>query len=229
MEARIEDAAGDPPAWIRDADRAMPAISISGTNGKTTTTRLIAHILREAGKRVGSTTSDGIVVGETMVEQGDWTGPGGARDILRRNDIDVAVLETARGGILLRGMGYESNDAAVITNVSSDHMDLQGIHTLPEVAEVKSVVARITKPDGWVTLNADDPHVAGIARKVRANVAYFSLDGLDATRSDRVVRHLKGGGKAYLVRDGRIGEAEGDRWRPIANGPRQIEAVPKRR
>lgn len=217
LEAGIEEAAGDPPAWIRDSERTMPAISISGTNGKTTTTRLIGHILREAGKRVGSTTSDGIVVGETIVEQGDWTGPGGARDILRRKDIDVAVLETARGGILLRGMGYESNDASVITNVSSDHMDLQGIHTLPEVAEVKSVVARITKPDGWVTLNADDPHVAGIARKVRANVAYFSLDGLDAARSERVARHLKGGGKAYLVRDGRIGEAEGDRWRPIAS------------
>ena len=217
LEARIEDAAGDGPTWIRDADRRMPAISISGTNGKTTTTRLIAHILREAGKRVGATTSDGIVVGEEMVEPGDWTGPGGARDILRRDDLDVAVLETARGGILLRGMGYESNDASVITNVSSDHMDLQGIHTLPEVAEVKSVVARITKPEGWVVLNADDPHVAGLARKVRASVAFFSLDGLDVSRSERVARHLKGGGRAYLVRDGKIGEAEGDRWRPIAS------------
>jgi cyanophycin synthetase len=217
LEARIGEATGDGPPWIRDADRRMPAISISGTNGKTTTTRLIGHILREAGKRVGSTTSDGIVVGESIVEPGDWTGPGGARDILRRSDVDIAVLETARGGILLRGLGYESNDASVITNVSSDHMDLQGIHTLPEVAEVKSVVARITKPDGWVVLNADDPHVAGVARKVQANVAWFSLDGLDATRSARVTRHVRGGGRAYLVRDAKIGEAEGDRWRPIAN------------
>jgi cyanophycin synthetase len=96
-------------------------------------------------------------------------------------------------------------------------MDLQGIHTLPEVAEVKAVVARITKPEGWVILNADDPHVAGIARKVRANVAWFSLDGLSTTRSERVARHVRGGGKAYLVRDGKIGEAEGDRWRPIAD------------
>jgi cyanophycin synthetase len=213
VDARVGEAEGSLPGLIRDADRKLPIISISGTNGKTTTTRLIAHILREGGKRVGATTSDGIVVGTTMVEPGDWTGFGGGQTILKRDDIDVAVLETARGGILLRGMGYESNEASVITNVSSDHMDLQGIHTLPELAEVKSVVARITKPDGWVTLNADDKYVAAIAPKVRAHVAYFTLEG---DRSARVRRHLRGGGRAYLVRDGWIGEAEGDAWRPIA-------------
>jgi cyanophycin synthetase len=211
--ARVAAAEGSPPGLIRDADRQLPIISISGTNGKTTTTRLIAHILRVAGKRVGATTSDGIVVGTTMVEPGDWTGFGGGHAILGRDDIDVAVLETARGGILLRGMGYESNEASVITNVSSDHMDLQGIHTLPELAEVKSVVARITRPDGWVTLNADDRNVAAIAAKVRAHVAFFTLEGDGSTR---VRRHLRGGGRAYLVRDGWIGEAEGDAWRPIA-------------
>jgi cyanophycin synthetase len=211
--ARVRDAEGSPPGLIRDADRRLPIISISGTNGKTTTTRLIAHILREGGKRVGATTSDGIVVGTTMVEPGDWTGFGGGQTILERDDIDIAVLETARGGILLRGMGYESNEASVITNVSSDHMDLQGIHTLPELAEVKSVVARITKPDGWVTLNADDKHVAAIASKVRGHVAFFTLEG---DRSTRVRRHLRGGGRAYLVRDRWIGEAEGGAWRPIA-------------
>ena len=103
-----------------------------------------------------------------MVDPGDWTGPGGAQMILARSDIDVAVLETARGGIVLRGMGYESNDASVLTNVSSDHLDLQGIHTLPELAEVKATVCRITKPDGWVVLNGDDPLVAAVARTVRA-------------------------------------------------------------
>ena len=213
VEARVGEAEGSPPGLIRDADRRLPIISISGTNGKTTTTRLIAHILREGGKRVGATTSDGIVVGTAMVEPGDWTGFGGGQSILERNDIDVAVLETARGGILLRGMGYESNEASVITNVSSDHMDLQGIHTLPELAEVKSVVARITKPDGWVTLNADDKYVAAIAARVRGHVAFFTLQG---DHSARVRRHLRGGGRAYLVRDGWIGEAEGDAWRPIA-------------
>ena len=115
-----------------------------------------------------------------MVEPGDWTGPGGAHQILGRRDIDVAVLETARGGIVLRGVGYESNDASVLTNVSSDHLDLQGIHTLPELAEVKSTVCRITRPDGWVVLNADDPLVAAVARRVRARVAFFSLGGDDS-------------------------------------------------
>jgi cyanophycin synthetase len=213
VSARVGEATGAGPGWIRDADRHMPAVSISGTNGKTTTTRLIAHILREAGRRVGATTSDGIVLGDQLVEKGDWTGPGGAQTILRRGDLDVAVLETARGGILLRGMGYESNEASVITNVSSDHMDLQGIHTLPELAEVKATVARITKPDGWVTLNADDRHVAGLARSMRANVAFFSLAG---DRSRVVRRHLRRGGRAYLVRDGWLGEAEGTTWRRFA-------------
>ncbi len=210
--ARARDADGSPPAFIRDADRRLPIISISGTNGKTTTTRLVAHILREAGKRVGATTSDGIVVGTTMVEPGDWTGFGGGHAILGRDDIDIAVLETARGGILLRGIGYESNDASVVTNVSSDHMDLQGIHTLPELTEVKSVVARMTKPEGWVVLNADDRHVAGIARTVRANVAFFTLQG---DGSARVRRHVRRGGRAYLVRDAVMGELEGSTWRPL--------------
>ena len=211
--ARIGEATGPGPSWIRDADRRLPIVSISGTNGKTTTTRLTAHILREGGKRVGATTSDGIVVGNSIVEPGDWTGPGGAHAILHRDDLDAAILETARGGILLRGVGYESNEASVITNVSSDHMDLQGIHTLPELVEVKSVIAKLTKPAGWVILNADDWHVAGIARAVRGQVAFFSVAG---DRSPRVRRHLAGGGRAYLVREGRLGEADGDRWRPIA-------------
>ena len=213
LVARVAAAEGPGPTWIRDGDRRYPVVSITGTNGKTTTTRLIAHILRESGKRIGATTSDGIVVNGVLVEPGDWTGPGGAGAILGRDDLDIAVLETARGGILLRGVGYESNEASVITNVSSDHMDLQGIHTLPELAEVKGVIARMTKPSGWVTLNADDGHVAGIARTVRAHVAFFSLEG---DRSARVRRHLRGGGRAYLVRDGWLGEAEGHRWRRLA-------------
>jgi len=212
-EARIEAADTTPPPWIRDADRRIPVISISGTNGKTTTTRLVSHILRAAGRHVGTTTSDGILVDEVLVEAGDWTGPGGAQDILRRSDIDVAVLETARGGIVLRGVGYESNEASILTNVTSDHLDLQGIHTLPELAEVKATINRMTRPNGWVILNADDRHVAAVGRRVRARVAYFSMAG-DA--SPQIRRHLKRGGRAYLVRDGRLGEAEGSRWRPIA-------------
>ncbi len=114
---------------------------------------------------------------------GDWTGPGGAHQILARRDIDVAVLETARGGIVLRGVGYESNEASVLTNVSSDHLDLQGIHTLPELAEVKSTICRITRPDGWVVLNADDPLVAAVARRVRGAGRAVHAPGGDASGS----------------------------------------------
>ncbi len=205
---RIAAARTSPPAWIRDADRRMPAISISGTNGKSTVTRLISHILVLAGQRVGTTTSDGVLVGERMVEPGDWTGPSGAQQVLGRSDLDVAVLETARGGIVLRGMGYESNDASVLTNVTSDHLDLQGIHTLPELAEVKATVCRITKPDGWVVLNGDDRLVAAVARRVRANVAYFSLTS-DGTGRGLVGRHVARGGRAYVVRDGWLTEVNG--------------------
>ena len=193
-------------------------MSISGTNGKSTVTRLITHVLLLAGRRVGTTTSDGVLVDERMVDPGDWTGPGGAHQILARRDLDVAVLETARGGIVLRGVGYESNEASVLTNVSSDHLDLQGIHTLPELAEVKSTICRITVPDGWVVLNADDPLVAAVARRVKAQVALFTLEG---DGSAVVARHRERGGRAYLVRDGidRRGERR-DRDDPIVDvGP----------
>ncbi|MCI0344193.1 MAG: hypothetical protein L0221_01955, partial [Chloroflexi bacterium] len=187
---RIAAAGTTPPSWIRDGERRVPVVSISGTNGKSTTTRLITRILVRAGKHVGTTTSDGILVDERLVDPGDWTGPGGAAAILGRSDIEIAVLETARGGIVLRGVGYESNEASILTNVTSDHLDLQGIHTLPELAEVKSTICLMTKPGGWVVLNADDEFVAGIARRVRGTVAFFSLEG---DRSPRIRRHLSRG------------------------------------
>lgn len=207
-ESRIRDARTTPPAWIRDADRRIPVVSITGTNGKSTVTRLTTHILKVAGKRVGTTTSDGVLVDERLVEPGDWTGPGGAWQILGRSDVDVAVLETARGGLVLRGMGYESNDASVITNVSSDHLDLQGIHTLPELAEVKSTVARATRADGWAVLNADDALVAAVAQRVRARVAMFSL-GDAPTGLARLRRAVADGGRGYLLRDGWLVELDG--------------------
>jgi cyanophycin synthetase len=217
--ARIESATTAPPGWIRDDQRRLPTVSITGTNGKSTVTRLITHILLLAGKHVGTTTSDGILVDERLVEAGDWTGPGGAAAILRRTDVGVAVLETARGGLVLRGMGYESNEASVFTNVSSDHLDLQGIHTLPELAEVKATVCRVTKPDGWTILNADDPLVAAVARRVRAKVALFSLD---PDRSPAMRRHRAAGGRGYALRGGRLVEWDGAEEReilPVADLP----------
>ena len=209
---RISGALDQGPTMVRDADRRVPVISISGTNGKTTVTRMIAHVLGGAGRRVGATTSDGIVVDGRMLEPGDWTGPGGAAAVLGRSDVDVAVLETARGGILLKGVGYESNEASVLTNVSSDHLDLQGIHTLPELAAVKATICRITKPGGWVILNAEDRHVAALASLVRARVAFFST----ATEPSPVLQdHVAAGGRAYVVRRGTLVELEAGEARAI--------------
>ena len=204
---RVAGASAVPPAWIRDETRHMPVVSITGTNGKSTVTRLITHILLRAGHRVGTTTSDGILVDERLVEAGDWTGPGGAAAVLRRDDVDMAVLETARGGLVLRGMGYESNEASVFTNVSSDHLDLGGIHTLPELAELKGTVCRVTKAHGWVILNADDPLVAAMARRVRARVSYFSMD---PDGSPLLARHRRAGGRAHVLRRGVLVEWDGD-------------------
>jgi cyanophycin synthetase len=199
------------PAWIRDADRTIPIVSVTGTNGKSTTTRLISHIAVAAGRRTGTTTSDGVLVGGRLIESGDWTGPRGAAKVLHRDDLDLAVLETARGGILLQGVGYESNEVSVVTNVSADHLDLQGIHTLPELAEVKAVIARITRPEGWTILNAEDRLVAGMARRVRARVCLFATDpGLASVR-----RHLARGGRTEVIEDGWLVEREGAVRRPI--------------
>jgi len=210
---RIKGSRTTPPAWIRDADRRLPVVSITGTNGKSTVTRLVTHILVCAGRRVGTTTSDGVLVNERMVDAGDWTGPAGAWQILGRSDLDLAVLETARGGLVLRGMGYETNEVGVVTNVSSDHLDLQGIHTLPELAEVKSTVVRVTKPDGWAVLNGDDPLVAAMARRVRARVALFTIGNGETGAVRRVVDG--GDGRGYVVRDGWLVELEGDETRQI--------------
>ena len=202
---------GRGPEWVTDAERRIPIISVSGTNGKSTTTRMLAHIATLAGRRVGMTTTDGVIIDGRMVEEGDFTGPAGAHAVLERADLDLGVMESARGGILLRGIGYESNDASVLTNISADHLDLQGIHTLPELAEVKSVICRITKPSGTVVLNADDPLVAGVARRVSANVAYFSLK----PKSARVRTHVARGGKAYVHDDGWLLEVTRSRRRRI--------------
>jgi len=204
-EERIDGAGATPPSWIRDDDRSMPVISVTGTNGKSTVTRLITHILLAAGHHVGTTTSDGVLVDERVVDPGDWTGPGGAAAILRRSDVDVAVLETARGGLVQRGIGYESNEASVLTNISSDHLDLGGIHTLAELAEVKATVCRITKPGGTVVLNADDPLVASVARRVRGDVAWFSL----RPQAPEVARRVRSGAHVYLLEGGRLVERAG--------------------
>jgi cyanophycin synthetase len=154
----------------------VPVISVTGTNGKTTTVRLIAHLARAAGRSVAYTTTDGVYRDGQLVEAGDYSGFGGAARALAQPGIELAVLETARGGILLRGIGTESNDVAVVTNVTADHLDQHGIRTLDQLAEVKATITRITRPDGWDVLNADDARVLAMRRQAAGRPWLFSLD-----------------------------------------------------
>ncbi len=159
----------------------IPVALVTGTNGKTTSTRLLARIAREAGKHVGSTSSDGVVVGDEVLERGDWTGPAAARIVLRRPDVEFAVLETARGGILRRGLAIDWCDAALLTNVTDDHVGGYGIDDLDAMARVKAVTLDAVAPAGHVVVNAHDPRVVALAQG-RKNVVYFAdLEGRGET------------------------------------------------
>ncbi len=154
----------------------IPIIAITGTNGKTTTTRLIAHIVKNNGYRVGFTTSDGIYVQNHLMEKGDTTGPVSAEYILKDPTVEFAVLETARGGILRAGLGFSRCDIGIITNIQEDHLGLSDIHTLDDLARVKATVVRSIKKDGWAILNAEDEQCLKIANELNCNVAYFAMD-----------------------------------------------------
>src|SRR4051794_38345417 len=182
--------ADDMPLAIPDSRRRAIAVAVTGTNGKTTTTRLIAHIARTAGFRTGWNSSSGIYVEGEEIEAGDYSGPSGARRVLEDPTVEFAVLETARGGILLRGLGFEHNDVSVFTNVSADHLELQGVRTLQTLAEVKSVVCKVTKPGGSVVVNADDPLVMSVTEPVSAPRTLFSRD----PNSALLAKHRKAGG-----------------------------------
>src|SRR5690606_6567445 len=154
----------------------IPIIAVTGTNGKTTTTRLMAHMVKNKGYRVGFTTSDGIYIQNHLLEKGDTTGPLSAEYILKDPTVEFAVLETARGGILRSGLGFSRCDIGIITNIQEDHLGLNDIHTLDDLARVKSVVVKSVKNDGWAILNADDEYCRKIARDLDCNIAYFSMD-----------------------------------------------------
>lgn len=154
----------------------IPIIAVTGTNGKTTTTRLLAHIVKNNGYKVGFTTSDGIYIQNHMLEKGDTTGPISAEYILKDPTVEFAVLETARGGILRSGLGFSRCDIAVITNIQEDHLGLSDIHTLEDLARVKSTVVKSVKKEGWAILNAQDEQCVKIGQELSCNVAYFSMD-----------------------------------------------------
>lgn len=191
----------------------IPIISITGTNGKTTTTRMIGKILSDRQLTVGMTTTDGIYVGGKLLIKGDTTGPESARIVLRHPEVQVAVLETARGGILRSGLAYDYADVAVITNVTNDHIGQYGIENLEDIAHVKSLVAEVVRPHSYVVLNADDPLVVPIARKTKGKVIFFSTEKDNLT----LRKHLALGGMALFVRRGIILLCQGDQSHKICS------------
>ena len=178
----------------------IPIIAVTGTNGKTTTTRLIAHIVKTMGHRVGFTTTDGIYIQNQMVERGDCTGPLSAEFVLKDPTVDFAVLECARGGILKAGLGFHNCDISIVTNVAAEHLGLKDINTLEQMARVKSVVAESVLPEGYCILNADDDLVFEMKKNIKANIALFSLD----ENNPRIVKHCENGGIAAIVENGYI-------------------------
>ncbi len=154
----------------------IPIVAITGTNGKTTTSRLIAHIAKMNGQRVGYTTSDGVYIQNRMLMKGDCTGPASAEFVLKDPTVNFAVLECARGGLLRAGLGFKKCDVAIVTNVSADHLGLKGIHTIEQLARVKAVIPETVLPDGYAILNADDDLVYEMRRNIDCNLALFSMD-----------------------------------------------------
>jgi len=208
-EADIDDVVSAAARTVRNADPGerpgtikptVPVVAITGTNGKTTTSRMIGHIARVAGLHVGWSSTDGIYADGVLVEPGDYSGPSGAGRVLAQPGVQLAVAETARGGILLRGMGITHNDVSVVTNVSADHLGLQGIDTVDQLAEVKAVVPRITRANGWAVLNGDDPRVIAMRAVTQARIWVFSRDH----DSPSIREALGSGGRATTVIDGWI-------------------------
>jgi cyanophycin synthetase len=186
---------GEAPHTIKPR---VPVVAVTGTNGKTTTSRMIAHIGRTDGRLVGWSNTDGVYVDGRLVEEGDYSGPSGAGRVLAHPEVQLAVTETARGGILLKGIGLTRNDVSVVTNVSADHLGLQGIDTVDQLAEVKAVVPRITRKDGWAVLNADDPRVYAMRSVIHAQPWVFGRD----PDSPAIRETLSDGGRATTVIDG---------------------------
>lgn len=186
----------------------IPIVAVAGTNGKTTTTRLIAHIARMKGYKVGYTTTDGVYIQNRLLMSGDCTGPASAEFVLKDPTVDFAVLESARGGLLRAGLGFKNCDIGIVTNVSADHLGLKGIHTIEQLARVKGVVPETVFPDGYAILNADDDLVYDMRKGIKSKLALFSLD----ENNPRIKRHAKSGGLSAVYENGFITICKGE-WK----------------
>ncbi|MDP1801775.1 MAG: cyanophycin synthetase [Bacteroidota bacterium] len=196
----------------------IPVIAVTGTNGKTTTTRLTAHIAKTAGHKVGYTTTDGIYIQDQAIHFGDCTGHQSATTILTDPTVDFAVLECARGGLLRSGLGFDHCDISIVTNISEDHLGLKGIKTLSEMAKVKAVVAKSTFDHGFSILNADDDLVYKISEELDCNVALFSMD----INNERIKKHCEIGGLAAVIEKGYLTICKGE-WKIRVS---KIENIP---
>ena len=180
-----------------NANGRIPVVAVSGTNGKTTVTRLIAHLAQAAGHHTGYTTTDGIYIDGTTIRFGDCSGPGGSATVLRDPLVDFAVLECARGGILRAGLGFDKCNISVVTNVTEDHMGLNDIDTIEQLARVKAVVAQSTFDNGYAILNADDDLVYQMKNTLNCNIALFSMDA----NNERIKKHCSEGGLSAYIED----------------------------
>jgi len=188
------------------ASSRIPIVAVTGTNGKTTTARMISHIFKGLGRKVGMTSTDGVVIDERLVIRADASGPKSARMVLQNPRVDFAVFEVARGGILREGLGYERNDVAVVLNVQPDHLGMRGIDTVEQLADVKAVLVEAVPRDGHAVLNADDPLVREMRRRCSGQVVWISMDEPGSETRDMIEQHCRRGGKALVVEPSERGE-----------------------
>jgi cyanophycin synthetase len=184
----------------------IPIVAVTGTNGKTTTARMISHVFKGLGRKVGMTSTDGIVIDERLVIRQDASGPKSARMVLQNPRVDFAVFEVARGGILREGLGYERNDVAVVLNVQPDHLGLRGIDTLEQLADVKGVLVEAVPRTGYAVLNADDPLVRKMRRKCSGQVVWFSMADPGSEVREYIEGHCRRGGRAVVLERSDLGD-----------------------
>jgi len=210
----LPDSAAVPWSNVHD----VPVLMVTGTNGKTTTVRLLASIAAAAGMTPGITSTDRIEIGGEVVDLGDYSGPGGARTLLRDRRVEIGILETARGGMLRRGLTVTGVEAALVTNIAADHLGEFGVLDLPSLTEAKLLIARAVRPGGRIVLNADDPELLAAAARLTHPITWFSLD----VANPWVLAHLATGGDACFLEDGVLMLARGNERTAVI----RVEEIP---